>query len=58
MERHADAIEDLKIQYMYPRIDTEVSRKLNHLLKAPFCIHPGTGASQTQPPQIHKLSSG
>ncbi|BGP55421.1 hypothetical protein JCM8202_003749 [Rhodotorula sphaerocarpa] len=43
MERHADAIEDLKIQYMYPRIDTEVSRKLNHLLKAPFCIHPGTG---------------
>ncbi|GAA5896929.1 hypothetical protein JCM8208_006115 [Rhodotorula glutinis] len=43
MEKHRDAITDLIIQYTYPRIDTEVSRKLNHLLKAPFCIHPGTG---------------
>ncbi|POY74817.1 hypothetical protein BMF94_2090 [Rhodotorula taiwanensis] len=43
VERHDQAVQDLQIQYMYPRIDTEVSRKLNHLLKAPFCIHPGTG---------------
>ncbi|GAA5999062.1 DNA primase subunit PRI1 [Rhodotorula paludigena] len=42
-EKHQDAVQDLIIQYTYPRIDTEVSRKLNHLLKAPFCIHPGTG---------------
>ena len=44
-EKHQEAITDLIIQYTYPRIDTEVSRKLNHLLKAPFCIHPGTGPS-------------
>ncbi|GAA6012362.1 hypothetical protein JCM11491_007110 [Sporobolomyces phaffii] len=41
--KHQDATQDIIIQYTYPRIDTEVSRKLNHLLKAPFCVHPGTG---------------
>jgi DNA primase small subunit len=44
-EKHKEAVTDIIVQYTYPRIDTEVSRKLNHLLKAPFCIHPGTGAS-------------
>ncbi|BGP32032.1 p48 polypeptide of DNA primase [Rhodotorula toruloides] len=42
-EKYKDAVNDIIVQYTYPRIDTEVSRKLNHLLKAPFCIHPGTG---------------
>ncbi|KAG8720422.1 hypothetical protein FRC08_000295 [Ceratobasidium sp. 394] len=37
------AIEDIILQYTYPRIDTEVSKHRNHLLKAPFCVHPGTG---------------
>ncbi|CUA68839.1 DNA primase small subunit [Rhizoctonia solani] len=36
-------IEDIVFQYSYPRIDTEVSKHRNHLLKAPFCVHPGTG---------------
>ncbi|KAF8606988.1 prim-pol domain-containing protein [Ceratobasidium sp. AG-I] len=37
------AVEDIILQYTYPRIDTEVSKHRNHLLKAPFCVHPGTG---------------
>ncbi|KAI8974875.1 prim-pol domain-containing protein [Trametes punicea] len=37
------AKEDIILQYTYPRIDAEVSKHRNHLLKAPFCVHPKTG---------------
>jgi len=37
------AMEDIILQYTYPRIDAEVSKHRNHLLKAPFCVHPKTG---------------
>lgn len=37
------AMEDIIIQYTYPRLDAEVSKHRNHLLKAPFCVHPKTG---------------
>ena len=38
-----DARQDVILEYCYPRLDAEVSKKLNHLLKSPFCVHPGTG---------------
>ena len=37
------ALEDIVLQYTYPRIDSEVSKRQNHLLKAPFVVHPSTG---------------
>lgn len=39
----AAVLEDIILQYTYPRLDAEVSKHRNHLLKAPFCVHPKTG---------------
>ncbi|KAL1916943.1 uncharacterized protein VTP21DRAFT_5140 [Calcarisporiella thermophila] len=34
---------DIIFQYCYPRLDDKVTTEMKHLLKSPFCVHPGTG---------------
>lgn len=36
-------IEEIQLSILCPRLDISVSKTANHLLKAPFCVHPKTG---------------
>lgn len=36
-------LQEIVVQYLFPRMDIEVSKQFNHLLKCPFSLHPDTG---------------
>lgn len=37
------SIEEIQLTCTYPRLDAQVTLFRDHLLKAPFCVHPDTG---------------
>ncbi|KAG9470304.1 hypothetical protein GDO78_018201 [Eleutherodactylus coqui] len=56
LKKGANSAKEIMLQYCYPRLDINVSKGVNHLLKSPFSVHPKTGRISV-PIDVRKLES-
>lgn len=56
LKKGAYSAKEIMLQYCYPRLDVNVSKGVNHLLKSPFSVHPKTGRISV-PIDVRKLDS-
>ncbi|XP_056418445.1 DNA primase small subunit [Hyla sarda] len=55
-KKGSNSAKEIMLQYCYPRLDVNVSKGVNHLLKSPFSVHPKTGRISV-PIDLKKLDS-